>query len=159
MNRQGSDDNDSHHWPLLVIGVFVVSYLFVGYLTLDATGRRVPMIAAAVTLTLLIIEWLRGRFRPDDRVNGEQREGGGVQASGSAGREVLAIAFVAGGVVGIYLFGFTVAIPLYLFSSIAYLGKQSLRTAIMVSAISSLTIYLVFELLLSYRLYPGMFFS
>lgn len=159
MNPPGSDRKESRQWPLLVIGVFVVSYLLVGYLTLDVTGRRVPIIAAAVTLTLVIIEWLRGRFRPDGRDNGEQREGGGVQASGSAGREVLAIAFVAGGVVGIYLLGFTVAIPLYLFSSIAYLGKQSLRTAAIVSAISSLTIYVVFELLLSYRLYPGMFFS
>lgn len=159
MKRQVSDDNDSRQWPLLVIGVFVVSYLFVGYLTLDATGRRVPMIAAAVTLTLVIIEWLRGRFRPDNRDGGNQREGGGVQASGSAARELLAIAFVAGGVFGIYLLGFTIAIPLYLFSSIAYLGKQSLRTAVIVSAISSLTIYLVFELLLSYRLYPGVFFS
>ena len=144
--RAGSGRKESGQWPLLAVGLFVVSYLFVGYLTLDETGRRVPMIAAGVTLILVVIEWLRSRFRPNHRDNGGQREGGGVQASESARREILAVAFVVGGVIGIYLLGFTVAIPLYLFSSIAYLGKQSLRTAIMVSAISSLVIYLVFEL-------------
>ena len=39
-------------------------------------------------------------------------------------------------VAGIYVFGFLLTIPVYLFTSIAYLGKQPLRTALIVAGIA-----------------------
>ena len=59
---------------------------------------------------------------------------------------------------GFYV-GFHVAIPLYLFVSVAWLGRQPVRKALMVAAGTSLAIYVVFELALAYSLHRGIFFQ
>ena len=142
-------------WPSVVILVFVVAYLGSGYLTLDSATRFVPLMVGSVTLALLIIDMLR---TPRTRggvvvVNGENT------VSVSPVRELQVIAYVAGVAAGIYLLGFAVTIPIYLFTSIAFFGKQSIRTALTVALLTSLVIYLVFEVLLAYRLHPGMLFG
>jgi hypothetical protein len=62
-------------------------------------------------------------------------------------------------VVAIYLVGFLVAIPLYLYASIAFLGQQSRRSALIVALVTSLVIYLVFEVALAYDLFAGVLLS
>lgn len=159
MNAANPNKNSVSDRSLLVIGVFVLTYLIVGYLTLDQTGRRVPIIAAGITLLLIFAEMLRARARFGEPGDADRAEGGGVKFGGSAGHELLAIAYVGFFVALIYFFGFLVAIPVYLFTSITHLGKQPLQTAIVVAAMSLFTIYVVFELVLSYRLFPGLFFD
>jgi hypothetical protein len=85
-------------------------------------------------------------------------EGGGVKVPESPGREYAAILLVAAGVAGVYLLGFLIAIPLYLFASIAFLGQQSMRVATIVALLTSLALYLVFEVVLDYRLFGGVLF-
>lgn len=134
--------------PSVLIILFVIGYLITAYLTLDATTRRVPILFGFVTLALLIIDILSNKSAT--------AESG---SSTSHGREITAILFVAGGVAGIYLLGFLVAIPLYLIFSITYLGAQPIRVAIIVALIASASIYLIFEIALSYRLFAGILFS
>lgn len=140
--------------PSVLIVLFVMGYLLTAYLTLDATTRRVPVLTGFVTLVLLAIDIVKdvivGTAQPDS-----------VEATSPPprGREIKAILFVAGGVAGIYLIGFLAAIPLYLIFSIANLGAQPIRVAIIVALITSLSIYLIFDVALAYRLFPGILFS
>ncbi len=133
-------------WPSIVILVFVVAYLGSGYLTLDSATRFVPLMVGSVTLLLLIVDMLR-----------TPRTRSGVVVTPV--RELHVIAYVAGVAASIYLLGFAITIPVYLFTSIACLGKQSIRTAMTVALLTSLVIYLLFEVLLAYKLYPGMLFG
>ncbi|MDH3533573.1 MAG: tripartite tricarboxylate transporter TctB family protein [Gammaproteobacteria bacterium] len=155
----GAEPDKRNLLPSIVVLVFILGYLVSGYLTLDATTRLVPLLAAAVTLLLLLIDIVQLMFRGSDAEDPHLAEGGGVKVPDASSRELVAIAVVAGGVAAVYLLGFLLAIPLYLFVSIAYLGQQSPRVALIVAALASLTIFLVFELALSYRLYPGVLFS
>ncbi len=145
--------------PSAVILVFVVFYLITGYLSLDDTTRRVPLLAGVVTLVLVIIDIARVIIRGGAQSGSWVVEGGGVQVPESRGRELAAISLVAAGVAAIYLLGFLIAIPLYLFASIAFLGQQSSRAAVAVALLTSLVIYVVFEVVLDYPLFPGLLFA
>jgi len=159
VSLQGEQRRMAGRMPSFAILAFILAYLVIGYLTLDETTRFVPLLAGTVTLLLLVADMLAVARRGAHAGDGAGAEGGGVKVPESRGREVLAILFVAGGVAAIYLLGFLLAIPLYLFTSIAYLGQQSVRTAAIVTALASLLIYLVFEIALSYQLFPGIVFS
>jgi len=134
--------------PSVLIILFVIGYLITAYVTLDATTRRVPVLFGFVTLVLLAIDLFKG-----------VAAGAKQSVSADPGREIKAILFVAGGVAGIYLIGFLAAIPLYLVLSITCLGAQPIRVALIVALIASLSIFLIFEVALAYRLFPGILFS
>ena len=143
----------------LVVCAFVAAYLVIGLVTLDETTRFVPVLAAGVTLLLVVADIVRvllGRSAPAGGV----AEGGGVAIDGVAPRrEVAAIGLVAAATAAVFYVGFHVAIPLYLFVSVAWLGRQPVRKALMVAAGTSLAIYVVFELALAYSLHRGIFFQ
>ena len=159
MSRPVKDKQTISLLPSIVIFAFIVSYIVSGYFMLDESTRLVPLLAGIVTLVLLILDMLMTRFGAGGDRETEQAEGGGVIVPESRGRELTAILFVAGGVAGIYLVGFLISIPLYLFASIAYLGNQSTKIALIVALVASLLIYLLFEVALDYQLFPGVLFS
>lgn len=159
MSRFGDKELMRSVLPSVVILVFVVFYLITGYLSLDDTTRRVPLLAGVVTLVLVIIDIARVIIRGGAQSGSWVVEGGGVQVPESRGRELAAISLVAAGVAAIYLLGFLIATPLYLFASIAFLGKQSSRAAAAVALLTSLAIYLIFEVVLDYPLFPGLLFA
>lgn len=130
--------------PSLAILLFVLAYLASALLTLDGATRVVPLMAGTVTLTLLLF----------DIVRPAPTQGGAKPVP--PGCELNAIAYLVAAVIGIQLFGFWLTLPIYLFTSIAWLGKQALRTALTVSVLTSLLIYLLFEVLLGYRPYTGL---
>ncbi|MFQ5981751.1 MAG: tripartite tricarboxylate transporter TctB family protein [Woeseiaceae bacterium] len=150
MNRPKLSGPKTGPWPSVAILAFIITYLVAGFLTLDETTRFVPLLVGSVTLLLLLIDMLRPAFARDEV---------GKPTSVQPGRELKAIGYVAAVVAGIYVFGFLLTIPVYLFTSIAYLGKQPLRTALIVATVASLAIFLLFEVLLAYRLYPGLLFA
>lgn len=144
--------------PSIAILVFILGYLLSGYLTLDDTTRFVPLLAGSVTLLLLIIDVLR-TVLDKNKSSGGATTSGERPAKATPRREMAAILFVIGGVAAIYVLGFLVALPLYLFASIAYLGQQPKKAAFVVAALTSLCIYLVFEVALDYDLFAGVLFS
>jgi hypothetical protein len=68
-------------------------------------------------------------------------------------REILALLYIGGFVPGVYLLGFLVVIPVYLFTSMAYLGQQSPRLAVYITIPAALVIYVVIELFLENQLF------
>ena len=159
MSGHANEKRKVSYLPSVVILLFIVGYLVTGYLTLDETTRLVPLMAAGVTLFLALLDGfttvLRGQTSEEGKTGAVDRS----VATATRRRAMLAVSTVAGGVAAIYLVGFLVAIPLYLFASIAYLGQQSAKVAVIAGLLTTLTIYLVFEVALSYRLFPGVLFS
>ena len=158
MSRFDSKELRRSLLPSIATLLFVVAYLVLGFVTLDETTRRVPLLAGMVTLVLVVIDIARVVSRGGARSGSWVVEGGGVKVPESPGREYAAILLVAAGVAGIYLLGFLVALPLYLFASIAFLGRQSMRIATVVALLTSLALYLVFEVALDYQLFAGVLF-
>lgn len=59
----------------------------------------------------------------------------------------------------IYLAGFLVAIPLYIFAFLSISAGRSLRSCAITAALATGAIYLLFVALLEYRLYSGILFG
>jgi len=140
--------------------LLVIAYGVVGYISVDPASRRVPLLTCGVTSLLLVIEMMRhclaGRAATDD----ERPSHGHAQAATTTiGGEAAVLLSIAGVITGIYLAGFLIAIPLYLVAAITLLGRRSLRIALITAALTSIAIYVAFEVLLSYRLFPGILFS
>ena len=152
MNDRAHQERRSGMLQHVVIAAFIAGYIVTAFVTLAATPRFVPLLTAFVTLGLLAIDVLRevsrSRLHPTEAPTTAE----------PAGRDIQALLLVAGGVVAIYLVGFLVALPLYLLVSIALFGRQPWRTAIAVSVLASVGIWLVFEVGLDYELFPGTLF-
>jgi len=144
----------------LVLLAFVGAYMLTGYLTLDEASRKVPMLAGIVTVLLLGLEILR-------TITPSRRSGSGVTVApghDSGHGPVLVsesrvLGSVIAGVAGVYLLGFLIAIPLYLAAAITLVGGKPLRIAVLTALLTTASIYVAFELLLSYRLFGGVLFS
>ena len=136
----------------VLLGSFSIAYLAVALLTLGPASRNVPLLAGGFTLALLVLElsrsWTERRNSSDD-----------VRTQRTDRNELTVLMSVAALVTGIYLLGFVVALPLYVFAAIRYIGKRSLRAAIATALITTATLYVAFAVLLSYRLFPGVLFA
>ena len=136
--------------PVMVIALVVAGYMLTGYLTLDEAQRRVPMLTGYVTLLLLALEAFRSRHR-----GAGASPAAPVKPGVPVSREVTALLYLGGLVLGIYFVGYLVAIPLFLFAALFWLGRQPAKSAGVITVVASIAIYLVFELTLEYRLFQG----
>ncbi|MCH7777465.1 MAG: hypothetical protein IH878_13135 [Gemmatimonadetes bacterium] len=59
--------------------------------------------------------------------------------------------------IGIYLIGFMAMVPAYVFSSMLFQGKKSVKQCAYGAISASAFIWVMFELLLKYELYRGVF--
>lgn len=148
--------NTSSFAPVIFIFCFTVGYIATGYIYLDEESRHVPILTGYVTIFLLALETLK-RFIPS--MAEEPRDTSGMDAvTVPVSREVIGLAYVAFLASMIYVFGFYVAIPIYLFVAITFLGSQTKKIAGTSAVVASVVIYVVFELILETRLYQGLFF-
>jgi putative tricarboxylic transport membrane protein len=150
--------NTSSLAPVIFIFCFTIGYILTGYIALDEDSRHVPVLTGFVTIILLIFESLK-RFIFKGTEGAEESTPTEVEVNVPLTREVIGLLYIAGLAMAIFFLGFYVAIPLYLFVAIAYLGSQPKKSAITVAVIASVVIYIVFELLLETRLYQGLLFS
>ena len=61
--------------------------------------------------------------------------------------------------IGIYLVGIMITLPVYLFSFMRLSGNRSVQQSAIIAFCSTAFVYLLFVLLLDYKLYPGIFFG
>jgi len=147
----------SKNYGLLTTGfifIFVIAYIFTGYITLDEESRRMPIMTGYVTLFLLAM----------DLIIGLQSRGGSIEPEHDMinitfVREIQAILYVVVLGTGVYLAGFFIALPVYLIASIYLQGHQSFKLAVLVALPASIAIYVIFELLLELELFTGILFS
>lgn len=134
--------------PIVAVMLFAAGYSIVAMLTLEPVPRRVPLVTGLVTLLLLGVEV------------GKQFKATAVQQETvDVPRELIAILSVAGLVAGIWLLGLLLTIAVYLLLSITCQGRQSARVAVPVAGLTTLGIYLVFEVMLDSPLFPGLLFD
>ena len=72
-------------------------------------------------------------------------------------RQLIAMAWMVGLTIGIYIAGFMVMVPVYVFSSMLFQGKKSLKQCAYGAVGATMFIWVMFELLLKYELYRGIF--
>ena len=139
--------------PSLLISAFTLIYLVTGYRTLDEESRYMPMLTAYLTLFLLGLDLIAGwQGKHAGRI-------AKVEPGVALTNEVRAVLSLIGLVVAIYFFGLYVGGVVYLLLSLRWIGKQSLRFAVITTIITFITIYLLFEKTLSFQLFRGILFS
>ncbi len=72
-------------------------------------------------------------------------------------RQLIAMAWMVGLVIGIYIVGFMVMVPVYVFSSMYFQGKKSVKKCAYGAVSTTVFIWVMFEFLLKYELYRGIF--
>jgi hypothetical protein len=77
----------------------------------------------------------------------------------SFSRIALSIAWVVGYVCLLYFVGFLIATPVYMFLYMLLHGRHTVRNSIVLTAATTMTIWLTFEVAFKYPLYPGVLFG
>lgn len=72
-------------------------------------------------------------------------------------RQLIAMAWMVGLVIGIYIVGFMVMVPVYVFSSMHFQGKKSVKKCAYGAVSTIVFVWVMFEFLLKYELYRGVF--
>ena len=139
---------------VLIVAMVIV---IVASLRMDQfASKLMPLVMGALTLIMAAVG-LWGEMqkrnqpavaaRPDDTGSGEL-----IDASWT--RELLNLAWVLGFSVGIFLFGFIIAIPIFLLSYMKWLGIRwsvSLVFSVLTTGVS----YYLFQVAMSVDFYPG----
>ncbi len=74
-------------------------------------------------------------------------------------KEIKGLLWIVALLVGIYLIGFMITLPVYLFSFMRFSGRRSIQQSAIISVGSTAFVYVSFVVLLDYRLYPGILFG
>jgi hypothetical protein len=134
--------------------------------TYSGQSRAMPELVAWATIVLALVDviiqfdtapsrWLRGLVTAN-RIVEWKMEG---EESASVTAVLLAIGWIVGYVVLLYFVGFLIATPIYVLLYMIFRGGHSIRNSILITAGTTLTIWLTFEVLFKYPLYPGVLFG
>ncbi|MFC1905703.1 tripartite tricarboxylate transporter TctB family protein [Chloroflexota bacterium] len=146
----------------LLIGILVVS-LFTGVFSLTYPSiktKLVPAFASWLIFVLAAIE-LRKELRikdeakdtTDQNADSEQE----VRSEGTMWKTLLPFGWIVGFLLGVYLVGFLITIPLFILSYLKTYAHGWL-ISIALAAVATGLIYAVFEVALQVRLFPGVIF-
>jgi hypothetical protein len=134
--------------------------------TYSGQSRAMPELVAWATIVLALVDviiqldtapsrWLRGLVTAK-RIVEWKMEG---EEKASLGSVLLAVGWIVGYVVLLYFVGFLIATPIYVLLYMIFRGGHSVRNSILITAGTTLTIWLTFEVLFKYPLYPGVLFG
>lgn len=115
-----------------------------------------PQLVGWILLGLALLEVLvqalavRRPAKTSERGSASAETGGGGVL-----KEVKGFFWLGGLLLGLYLVGFMVSTPLYVFAFLRFSGRRSLGMSAAVAAGATAFVYVVFIQLLEYKLYPG----
>lgn len=152
-------EDEKHSALYFAIGIlaFMVFFIHETY-ELQGKERTFPLIIGytGIVLSLLdvasVTETAFGRFVT--RFFGAMLDPSEVKPRG-VGRELLVFSVMGLGVLGIWLFGFLIASPIFVFLWMLVGGGKSLKLSLYVGLATFVFIYVLFELVLSYELFRG----
>lgn len=128
-----------------------------------STARQLPMLVAAILFLLTILDLasrLPGRFgRLLHFLLGAGFEDPEMKHTPRWTAEVLHVAWVVTAVASIVVFGFLVTIPALVFAYSKFHGRWPMWLSAATAGITTAIVALVFEVLLDYGLYRGIFFG
>lgn len=150
--------------PSVILIALVLGYMTTG-LGYSAATRAMPLAVAGLTLALLVVDLLS---QGDGRTGRTLRRAFGGAAAlrpGSGGErapllaELSALAWIAGFTVLAVVLGFYLAIPLYVTAYLRLFARKPLWIALLVGLVLTALLYAVFQMLLGYRIFPGLIFG
>jgi hypothetical protein len=150
----------------LVILAFSVMFLL-WTLTLPARAAAMPTLVAWLAIVLALIDVVAQtqtavgrvvrRFVSAEKVIEWKAQGDGEDATW--GRVLLSVLWVVAYLAGVYLVGFLLTTPVYVFLYMLLHGGKSLRAAGIAAILTTALIWLTFEIAFKYPLYPGILFG
>ena len=147
--------------PLVLIALWVAVIVWAwGY---NATARQVPLLVGGTMLVLSLIDFITRFDVPRLRLlrdfwgaDFRHRE---MQHNPPVVAELLQAAWMIGCVAAMLSIGILPAVPIFVFCYMTLHGRRRLVEAAAAAAIVFGFVYLVFEVLLEYRLYRGVLFD
>ena len=119
-----------------------VAWTMLGLVALDLAARSRTRLGGVLNRWLNSAALSRGAL-PED-------------AARPIGRQIAAVAWVAGFTAGLVLIGILAAVPLYVFASLRLRGRRPYGVCLALSAGTGLAIWLLFAVVLRIDLYPGL---
>ena len=90
-------------------------------------------------------------------ITGALAVGEGDEPPRSVVKEIVAVSWMATVVLAIYLVGFLPVIPVFVFLWMRIMGRNSVRDSLYLAIGTLGFVYIMFEIILEYELYPGVF--
>ena len=147
------------------LGLFALTVVFI-YLSYDyAPGVRLfPLMVGYTGLILCTLDLIGLTDTALGRIIDTVFSGKTAEETGKApkfapklSRQLIAMAWMVGLTIGIYLIGFMAMVPVYVFSSMLFQGKKSVKACAYGAVGATGFIWVMFEYLLKYELYRGVF--
>jgi hypothetical protein len=140
---------------LLAVAVLVLAYGFEGGSGLFPRFIGWIFVVLAGSEVLLNLQRMLAAKQKPQIDNIEEPQG----ARAVLVKEIKGILWVGVLLVGIYLAGILITLPVYLFSFIRFSGKRTIQQSAIIAVCSTAFVYLLFVVLLDYKLYPGILFG
>ncbi len=148
------------------LGLFALTIVFI-YLSYDyAPGVRLfPLMVGYTGLILCTLDLIGMTDTGFGRIIDSVFSGKAAGETGKAppkfapklSRQLIAMAWMVGLTIGIYIVGFMAVVPVYVFFSMLFQGKKSVKQCAYGAVGATVFIWVMFELLLKYELYRGVF--
>jgi hypothetical protein len=145
--------------PALMLTAVTIFYLASAY-TYDAVAAQMPIAVGWILLILLALD-LVSRTQTSVgiallRVLNPAAEGEENQERSPFWRQASAMAWPAAYTAGLVILGVLIATPLYIVLSMVLHGRWSWLWSAITAILATVSVYLLFEVALQVRLYPGM---
>jgi Tripartite tricarboxylate transporter TctB family len=155
----------SEYLPAAVAAAVAAVYLGAAY-QYSPEARAAPLLIGWAVIVLAALDVvsrtqtaigraLSGVLNP---VTNRPRPGHGA-APQPAGKQIMAIAWIAGFVAAFALIGAALAIPLYVFAATRWRGGRPFAVCLLSAAVTLAGIWFLFAWLLRLELYPGLLFG
>lgn len=146
---------------LLVLGL-VLLFLY-GTLSLSPQGRVMPQIVGVIGLVLCVLDVIAHTDTEIGRRVATVLSGSthrpAEEAQPRVAAELVAFAWIVGATAAIVVFGFLLATPAYVFAYLVVQGRNSIMQSAIAAVVTTLFIWVVFEILMEYEVYRGLLFS
>jgi hypothetical protein len=147
--------------PLVLIAIAIV--MIVWSQRYNETARLVPLLVSYTLLILALFDLLC-RFgspviRPLRDFWGADFQNREMKHDPNPAAEISQVLWIAGCVAGMMLIGILPTIPIFILFYIVINGRRPWLESLIVTAIVFAFVYVVFEMLLDYRLYRGVIFD
>ena len=146
----------------IVLGFFLVMFLWSEQIT-EVRGRQFPLLVSGVGIVLTVLDVIAHTETGIGRRIGLVLSGSAHMAdeglSVGIRRELIVMLWIVVATTLMMLFGFVVGIPAFVFGYSMLHARRTLRQSAIAAIATVFAIWIGFELLLNYELYPGLLFA
>ena len=156
------DQTRKHLYVSLLILALAVTFLVLSY-ELNGKGQMVPVLVGWIGVLLCTLDVIAhtgtGFGRRVAMVLSGTAHLEAEEARPALKAETIAIAWMIGATVLVVLFGFLIAVPVYVFVYMVAHGRKKIVQSGLTALITTLFIWIVFEVLMEYEVYRGLLFE